>query len=86
MSAGLPVIVSDFGGLSENITPEQDGWITPVGNETALAELLHQISILNPSRLAEMKRQARRKAEQEFGVERMIAQTHQLYERVMLNG
>lgn len=86
MSAGLPVIVSDFGGLPENITQGQDGWITPAGNETALAERLHQISILNPIKLAEMKRQARRKAEQEFGEERMIAQTHQLYERVMLNG
>ncbi|VFS49025.1 colanic acid biosynthesis glycosyltransferase WcaL [Budvicia aquatica] len=83
MSAGLPVIVSDFGGLPENITLGIDGWVTPVGDETALAALLLEMSALSPTQLAEMKHQARRKAEREFGVESMINQTHQVYARVM---
>ncbi len=82
MSAGLPVIVSDFGGLPENITLSIDGWVTPVGDETALAALLHQISALSPTQLTEMKQRARGKAEREFGVESMIALTHQVYARV----
>ncbi|VFS47348.1 glycosyltransferase [Budvicia aquatica] len=83
MSAGLPVIVSDFGGLPENITPGMDGWVTPVGDETALAALLLEMSALSPTQLTEMKQQARGKAEREFGIESMIAQTHQVYTQIM---
>ncbi|WP_051323446.1 glycosyltransferase family 4 protein [Budvicia aquatica] len=83
MSAGLPVIVSDFGGLPENITPGMDGWVTPVGDETALAALLLEMSALSPTQLTQMKQQARCKAEREFGIESMIAQTHQVYTQIM---
>ena len=40
-------------------------------------------SALSPTQLADMKQQARYKAEQEFGIESMMRQTHQLYQRVM---
>ncbi|GKX53516.1 glycosyltransferase [Budvicia aquatica] len=83
MSAGLPIIVSDFDGLSENITPGMDGWVTPVGDETALAALLLEMSALSPTQLTQMKQRARRKAEREFGIESIIAQTHQVYTQIM---
>ncbi len=51
MSVGLPVIVSDFGGLPENVTPGIDGWVTQVGDETALVALLLEMSALSSTQL-----------------------------------
>ena len=83
MSAGLPVIVSDFGGLAENITEAQDGWVLPVRDVNALAGLLQRISRMQPVELDAMKQQARRKAEDEFDVGRMRDQTHQIYQHLI---
>ncbi|PHI31289.1 glycosyltransferase family 4 protein [Budvicia aquatica] len=85
MSAGLPVIVSNFGGLSENIESGQDGWIIPVGDEVALAKLLTDIHMMDPLALTKMKQHARAKAQLEFGVENMILETQRVYDAVMSN-
>jgi glycosyltransferase involved in cell wall biosynthesis len=38
MAAGLPVIASCGGGVSEIITHGENGWLTPMGDPDALAE------------------------------------------------
>ncbi|WP_422630925.1 glycosyltransferase [Photorhabdus tasmaniensis] len=40
MACGLPVIVSDFGGLPENIDHGVNGWITRAGNEVSIHNIL----------------------------------------------
>lgn len=85
MSAGLPVIVSDYGGLAENITAEVDGWVTPAGDTVALSHLLLNIITLSPAELLNMKKNARKKSEMEFGKEMMINKTHLIYKKVMTN-
>lgn len=84
MSAGLPVIVSDFSGLPENITQGQDGWVIPAGDEIALAKILADIHAMSPSTLSQMQQQARNKALLQFGIEKMITETHRVYDEVML--
>lgn len=79
MAAGLPVIVSDFGGLPENVTPGTDGWIVPAGDERALAALLTCISRMHARDIAEMKRSARRKAVEAFDISQMVGATNQVY-------
>lgn len=85
MSAGLPVIVSDYGGLAENITAEVDGWVTPAGDTVALSHLLLNIITLSSAELLNMKKNARKKSEMEFGKEMMINKTHLIYKKVMTN-
>ncbi|WP_166793061.1 glycosyltransferase [Budvicia aquatica] len=79
------MIVSNFGGLSENIESGQDGWIIPVGDEVALAKLLTDIHMMDPLALTKMKQHARAKAQLEFGVENMILETQRVYDAVMSN-
>lgn len=79
MSSGLPVIVSDFGGLSENISHGKDGWITQVGNVDHIANKLKYIASIDDDSLFLMKKAAREKAEENFSLDKMINETHKLY-------
>ncbi len=38
MACGVPVIASDAGGAQEIIAPGENGWLTPMGDEAALAD------------------------------------------------
>lgn len=60
--AGLPVIVSDKGGLPETVIDGSSGWIFPAGNVEALHELLLSV-IANPQRLEAASVEAVRNAE-----------------------
>lgn len=82
MSAGLPVIVSDYGGLTENITHNEDGWITPAGDVKAIARILSDILLLDNSALMKMKIAARKKAEISFSLDGMIRDTQRCYEEL----
>lgn len=85
MAAGLPIIVSDYSGLPENITNEKDGWIVPTGNVDKITETLSKILKLDSQTLLEMKHSAREKAENSFSLETMIDDTQQIYNSVMLD-
>ncbi|MDH7578016.1 MAG: DUF1957 domain-containing protein [Bacillota bacterium] len=43
MAAGVPVIVSDVGGLREIVAHQVDGWRVPAGDARALAEVIKQV-------------------------------------------
>ena len=40
MSLGIPIVVSDFGGLSDQVVNNENGILFPVGDSTALADAL----------------------------------------------
>ncbi len=67
MACGLATIVSDAGGLPENLEHGVSGWITPVKNIPALRGLLEDILPNQALRLA-IARQSRRYAETEFNL------------------
>lgn len=46
--AGIPVVVSDMGGLTELVTHEQNGLVFPVGDVAALRATLHRL-VANPA-------------------------------------
>ena len=76
MAAGLPIITTDVGGISE-ITPQGAGWMCPPGNPDALAEaMLQAIRHPNLQSLGEIARQA---AAKEHGLDRMAANYERLY-------
>ena len=84
MSCGLPVIVSDYGGLRENITPGMDGWVVPPKDAASIAAILRQV-VAEPARLRAMGLMARQKAVEQFGIDGFVTATEQVY-RLTLEG
>ncbi len=81
MRAGLPVVATDVGGISEEVEHGQTGFLVAKHNTNALAEALRELGC-SPDLRAQMGRAARQKFEREFTRERMIAQIQQLYAQV----
>jgi len=79
MAMGKPVLVSDYAGLSENIDNKQDGWIVKEKSTTEIQNLLQQIKGLD---LSQMSNSARKKANQDFGLNLFIGQTVQKYQQI----
>lgn len=81
MAMGLPVIVSNYGGLPENITPHVDGWIVPVNDISALTTCL--MHILQEKELTLMGQHAREKALKNFDKTTFIQETLKLYQNIL---
>ena len=78
MSLGLPVLVSNAGGLPENLVDRQEGWIVPVRDPHAIAKVLEDI-LSEPGRIQSMGNRARQKALEEFGLKRFVDATLSVY-------
>ena len=78
MSLGLPVLVSDAGGLPENLTHGAQGWVVPIRDPLAISKVL--LSILSdPGQISTMGDHARHKAEREFDLKRFVDATLSVY-------
>jgi glycosyltransferase involved in cell wall biosynthesis len=82
MACGLPIMISNFGGLSENIDDRLNGWITPVGDVVAIKRLLQELLVMPEETLRAMSTHAREKAIHAFGLDYMINQTLQVYQKL----
>lgn len=82
MAMGKPVIVSDHGGLIENVTPGRDGWIVPRRSPAAVAAVLREIHA-HRDRLAGMGEAARAKSVAEFGLDRFVRSTERVYRELL---
>lgn len=82
MAMGLPVLVSDAGGLPENVTDGQDGWVVPRADIAALRARLEEI-LLAPDRLANMGLAALSKSRAHFGLDTFVAATLGVYETTL---
>ncbi|MCD0502065.1 glycosyltransferase [Bordetella petrii] len=82
MSMGLPALVSDAGGLPENVTDGVDGWIIPVRDAAAIGALLRAM-LQDPSRLAGMGEAARSKAVEQFGLADFAESTLAVYHQAL---
>lgn len=63
LGCGRPVLVSDIPGNREWVSPGEDGWLFPDGDDRALGDRLIEI-LRDAGRLPAMSRAARAKAEQ----------------------
>ncbi|WMJ70651.1 glycosyltransferase [Stenotrophomonas sp. 24(2023)] len=85
MAMGLPVMVSDYAGLPENITPGEDGWVVPVRDVAAIAAqvqaLLHERDALHARGIA-----ARAHAERAFSVQDFAEATDASYRAALAGG
>ena len=78
MSLGLPVLVTNAGGLPENLTDRSEGWIVPVRDPQAISTVLHEV-LHDPAQISTMGERARQKALAEFGLERFVNATLDVY-------
>jgi glycosyltransferase involved in cell wall biosynthesis len=82
MSLGLPALVSDAGGLPENVIDGRDGWIVPMRNPQAIAGVLRAM-LTDPARIAAMGAAARARSQREFALGPFVDATRAVYERAI---
>jgi glycosyltransferase involved in cell wall biosynthesis len=82
MRAGLPVVASDVGGISEEVVDGETGLLVPPGSVEELSSALHRLLADKHLRVA-MGRAGRRRFERVFLADTMIDRTQQLYQEVL---
>ncbi len=78
MRAGLPVVATDVGGVSELVTEGVTGYLVPASDVGFLTERLRQL-ITSPETRSHMGRQGRIRYERDFKVETMAGAVLSLY-------
>lgn len=78
MAMGLPALVSNAGGLPENVRDGLDGWVVPAGNIDVLTGLLRSI-VADAAGLPAMGKSARSRVEQVFSTPGFLADTKKVY-------
>ena len=81
MRAGVPVVASKVGGVSEAVADGATGLLVPAGNVEALSGALRRL-IEDASERRRMGVMARLTYEERFGFERMLEKTVALYDAV----
>lgn len=82
MGAGLPIVATNVGGVSEVVQHDETGILTPSANFEALADAV--IRLAKAPELAEkMGQSGRRRAQQVFTEERMHSAYEKLYEEML---
>ncbi len=82
MAMARPVLACDVMGAADAITEGLDGRLVPMGDTAALAQGISRL-IRDPQAAQRLGRNARRKVEREFSVERMVRRTALLYEQLL---
>jgi glycosyltransferase involved in cell wall biosynthesis len=84
MAAGLPVVATDVGGLSEVVKHGETGWLVPCQNVAALANSISHLLTHDAVRIA-FGQAGRKRAEQRFSLAAMVLQYEEMFLR-LLNG
>lgn len=80
MRAGLPVVATDTGGVSEAVRDHWNGLLVGRGDHSALRAAFETL-LNNPAMRAEFGKNSRRAYDRNFRVETMIERTFALYEQ-----
>ncbi len=82
---GRPVIATNIGATAETIIDGETGWLVPPDNPAALAQALNKALDLNEYQRSAMAQRAIAHVTQNFGRERMCADTLALYDELLTN-
>ncbi len=82
MQLGLPVVSTNCGGMDEAIVNGQNGFLIPVRNPEALAELIMAVKELSPEAKNLLRQKAHQTITENFNLEKNIQQFVTMYERI----
>lgn len=82
MRAGLPVLASNVGGVSESVADGVNGILVPRGDVEAVAKGLYTL-LTNPGLRRRLGERSRERFEQDFTFERMAKKTIEVYHQVL---
>lgn len=82
MAMGTPVVATDIAGVGDTITEGVDGRLVSAGDVPPLADAIRGL-LRDPEAAARMGRNARKKIEREYTVERMVRRTAVLYDELL---
>jgi glycosyltransferase involved in cell wall biosynthesis len=85
MAAGRPVVASRVGPIGEVVLDGETGLLVEPGRPAALAAALLEV-LEQPGLAARLGAAGRRRAAEQFSLERMVAQTEALYARLLADG
>ena len=85
MRAGLPVIATNVGGVSEAVTDGVDGYLTEPGNVDQMRDRI-QVLIRSKELLSSLGYRARCRYEQDFRLDVMMRKTLMVYRNVLAHG
>ncbi len=83
MAMGRPILATDIPGIGDTITDGVDGRLVPSNDVPALMAALAALC-LDREGTAQLGRNARRKVEREYNVERMVQRTVALYDELLI--
>lgn len=84
MAAGIPIVATEVPGTVEVVTHMEHGLLAPAGRPGAFAKALH-CSVTNPADARRMVERAGQRVRECFSLERMIAETLDIYEEMASN-
>jgi len=79
MSAGLPIVTTKVGGISEMIKDNQSGLLVKPADPKELAEKIIEV-IDNKSLAEKLGTEAQIRVRQDFSLEKMIIDTQRIYQ------
>jgi glycosyltransferase involved in cell wall biosynthesis len=79
-ASGLPLIVSELGGLPECIEANETGFLFPPQDDVALANRIEQL-LESPSRASEMGAASRARCEREYSLEKQALRLGEVFRR-----
>jgi len=82
MSAALACVVTPVGGALDLISHQENGWLIPVDNDSALEQALLQV-FGNEGNRRHMGSEARKRVLQEYALDRVAERIHHLYENIL---
>lgn len=83
MRAGLPVVASNVGGVSEAVVDGETGWTVPAGQAAPLAESVRKL-IVDAAARRDMGRAGRVRFERHFLFDGMAERTESVYREVLV--
>jgi glycosyltransferase involved in cell wall biosynthesis len=82
MRAGLPMVASDVGGVSEAIEEGATGYVVPQGQPAPLRDRIERL-LSDPGLRARLGSAGRQRYEQHFTLDRLVAKTLAVYQDVL---
>jgi glycosyltransferase involved in cell wall biosynthesis len=81
MACGVPQVATDVGGTREAISDGETGLLCPPNDPAALADRVVEL-LCDPARRERMANASRLRQVARFSLDRMVAETASVYERV----